>query len=142
MVLRRALSALLLASLAACVTAPEAPVTAERLAGCWSGESEQPAPRGKAAFQIERRGDGSFTVVFRPATARTSQVEQGRWRWQDGLYTTVTTHVDGRPVDPNDPAYTDSYQLLSLTEQDMSYVHTRLKQRFEAHRVACDSATR
>jgi hypothetical protein len=127
------------AILAGCASAPR-PVSAERLAGCWVGEDVQPVVRRKTAWRMERRPDGSFTVAFRPLEGPPApvQTEQGQWRWRDGLYTTITTQVDGRPVDVRNPNYTDTYEVRSLTDTDMSYVHTRLGAMFTAKRVRCE----
>ncbi len=95
-------------------------------------------PRRLKPWLMNRREDGTFTIEFRTVKAGSRlpiQTEEGRWKYQDGRYTTITTIVKGKAVDPH---YVDEYELKSLSENEMTYYHLGIKQTFSSKRVGCD----
>ena len=80
-------------------------------------------------------------IKFRPATdgpTDSAQVEEGRWSYGNGQYTTVTTKVNGNPIDSDDPHFNDTYAVISVTDQSMTYGHAGHGITFTSNRVPCD----
>lgn len=133
----RTLIALSLAALAGCATPHGgAPTGSQVLSGCWEGRDYQPVLGQRAAWRMNRRSDGSFEIEFR-AAGGAPQRETGRWRVDGSTYTTITLTVDEEPVDPQDPQFTDVYQLMKVSADSMIYLHRGLNMSFRSVRVAC-----
>ncbi len=87
---------------------------------------------------MNRKTDGTFTVEFRTigASPHTAiQTEGGHWAYSDGKYTTITTVIDGRAVDP---PYVDEYEVKSINKNQMTYFHVEMNMTFTSKRFACD----
>ena len=133
------LSSLVFGLLAGCSsTPPTASSVRSSLEGCWYGEDYQPVFRARSGWLMNRKADGTFSIEFRavgsgPHTA--IQTEGGRWGYADGKYTTVTTVIDGKAVEP---PYVDDYELKSISDSQMTYYHAEMNMTFTSRRVACD----
>ncbi len=111
------------------------------LVGCWYGEDYQPVFQRRAGWLMNRRADGTFTIEFRTVERGVSlpiQTEEGRWTHDNGQYTTFTTKVAGEEIDKTDPHYTDTYEVRSVNDVEMTYYHPGVKQTFRSKRVDCD----
>lgn len=110
--------------------------TSKNMAGCWYGESYQPALKGMSAWLINRHFDGDFSVEFRTLNSGSLiQFEKGTWSVDSGVYSTITTEVSGRIIEP---PYRDEYKVQLLTENEMILLHERMEKQFESERVSCD----
>lgn len=106
-----------LAVLAGCVAEIQKPSLDDPLIGCWAGEDFQPVFQRRAAWFMNRKADGAFTIEFAAierGIALPVQTEEGRWSHKAGTYATRTTKVGGRLVDPEDPQFTDIYEVKSV----------------------------
>lgn len=70
--------------------------------------------------------------------ADSPQVEEGRWSYRNGQYTTVTTKINGAPIDSDDPHFKDTYATISVTDRSMTYRHAGHGITFTSNRVPCD----
>ena len=113
----------------------------DRLIGCWYGEEYQPVLQRRAGWLMNRKLNGTFTIEFRTLERGhqlPNQTEEGYWAYRDGKYITKTTKVAGEAIDTADPQYSDEYDIQSLSENEMTYYHSGVKQTFKSKRVSCD----
>jgi hypothetical protein len=130
-----------LALLAGCVSEMPKPSLDDPLIGCWAGEDFQPVFQRRAAWFMNRNAEGAFTIEFAAlerGIALPVQKEEGRWSHKAGSYTTRTTTVGGHLVDPEDPQYTDTYEVQSLADGVMTYYHLKMKMTFTSKKVSCE----
>jgi hypothetical protein len=118
----------------ALASADVGPLSAQSIVGKWLG-LESPQQQVKCWLN-NRRQDGTFDVTFLVAApfGLRQQVEQGTWSFADGLYSTITTQIDGRTVNPADPQFRDTYRVIKLTEDKFVYSHIDGRQ-FPAYRM-------
>jgi hypothetical protein len=138
--LRALAVSMLLLVLSACASVPNVSVQIDPLVGCWYGEDFQPVLQRKAAWLMNRRADGSFTIEFATVGQGKQlriQVEEGRWSHENDTYTTVTTKVGGESLDTIDPQFTDVYEITLLADGVMSYYHPKMKMAFTSKKVSC-----
>lgn len=96
------------------------------LQGVWIWDYQPTEGGPLQRFLLERRADGSFTMVSRSYTAgrATSQlVNAGLWGVSNGLYFTVTVQVDGQRVNMRDSALYNPYVIVGLQGEELRYVH-------------------
>ena len=128
--------ALLCVGFSSCNTTTKSEGQQSRLVGCWLGEDFQPVMGESAKWLMHRKLDGTFEIEFRSRDG-TVQREEGTWVDQGSRYTTVTLRIDGEPVDVNDPQFTDTYEIRSVTAGFMEYHHTSMNITFKAQKVQC-----
>lgn len=95
------------------------------LQGLWTWEY-QPEGGALQRFLLERRADGTFTLVSRSYTAgraTTELVNTGLWGVSNGLYFTVTTQVNGQRVNVRDSALYNPYVIVGLQGEELRYLH-------------------
>jgi hypothetical protein len=88
-----------------------------------------------------RKADGAFTIEFAAierGIALAVQTEEGHWSHKAGSYTTRTTKVGGQLVDPEDPQFTDTYEVKSVADGVMTYYHAKAKMTFTSKKVSCE----
>jgi hypothetical protein len=130
-----------LALLTGCGSKIQRPSLDDPLIGCWAGEDFQPVFQRRAAWFMNRKADGAFTIEFAAierGIALSVQTEEGHWHHQAGNYTTRTTKVGGRLVDPEDPQFTDTYEVKSVAGGVMTYYHAKVKITFTSKKVSCE----
>src|SRR5690349_8682229 len=75
--------------------APASDPARQALVGRWFGEDYQPTTGQMTKWLMDRRADGTFTVVFKgPPPARPS-TETGTWTRRGSTYSTRTITVNG-----------------------------------------------
>ncbi|WP_440224820.1 hypothetical protein ACQQ2N_06170 [Dokdonella sp. MW10] len=107
------------------------------LTGCWLGEDFQPVLSQRAKWVMNRRADGTFSITFIPEDGPV-QREEGTWSQHGKSYTTVTTTIDGRPVDVQDPIFTDTYDTRWLDNDVMESHHKKANMVFKSRKMPCD----
>ncbi|HVR54885.1 MAG TPA: hypothetical protein VMS38_34510 [Pseudorhodoferax sp.] len=99
---------------------------AERaLQGVWTWEY-QPEGGALQRFLLERRADGTFTLLSRSyaaGRASTELLNAGLWGVSNGLYFTVTTEVNGQRVNVRDSALYNPYVIVGLQGDVLRYRH-------------------
>ncbi|MDT8991386.1 hypothetical protein RQP54_10990 [Curvibacter sp. APW13] len=132
---------LALAVLAACSSEFPKPDPDDPLIGCWSGEDFQPVLQRKTKWFMNRRPDGTFSIEFGLNERGADQpvnTEEGKWNHKDGVYTTLTLRVAGTSVDTTDPQYTDSYEVKSVNDNQLTYYHPKMNLTFTSIKIACE----
>ena len=111
------------------------PLAAQSIAGKWLG-LESPQQQVKCWLN-DRHQNGTFEVTFLVAArfGLSRQMEEGTWSFADGLYSTITTHINGLKVNSADPQYRDTYRVIKLSEDKFVYSHIDGRQ-FPSYRVA------
>lgn len=107
---------------------------AQDLTGRWYGEGYQ--GRIYLHWITERMPGGFFAVEFRQyeeCRLVREQKESGRWSFKDGLYSTVTTEINGKSV-----AFSDDYIVDSLEADVFRYHHREKGMSFVARRKPAD----
>lgn len=136
------------AFLAGCAQTQQPPSATPNLAatptsqwtGCWYGEDFQPAMGQSASWLMNRKPNGTFAIDFwswAPSGQLRQQSESGRWSATKDTYTTVTTHLDGKPV--KEP-FVDTYEIKSFDGIEVVYFHPKAQQTFKSKKVSCDEA--
>jgi hypothetical protein len=134
-------AAMLAAALGACSPPSTAPVIpAHGLIGCWQGQDYQPVVGETSTWLMQRKQDGTFQIEFR-TPSRPAQHETGLWKVDGQIYTTVTMTINGKPVDLDDPQFTDAYLLREVAPVSMAYHHSRMNVTFRSTKVACPGGT-
>src|ERR1043166_3466858 len=109
---------------------------AQSIAGKWLGLNS-PQQQVKCWLN-ERRRNGTFEVTFlstAPFGLR-RQVEEGTWSFADGLYSTITTHINGSKINSAHPQFRDTYRVIELTDDKFIYSHVEGGEQFSVYRVA------
>ena len=120
-------------------------VDSRGLLGCWQGANDRTgAGTGTGtgvgpAWRIERKPDQTFRIEF-AVPGGPPQQETGRWAVEGTTYTTVTVAINGKPVEPFDPGYTDRYELREVAGDSVTLYNTRSHSTFKSVRVACGTA--
>lgn len=114
-------------------------VRMSHLAGAWYGSAHQSHLGPYLLHWVnDRSEDGTFSIVFyeeRGCGLSEVSREEGRWSMGNGIYTTVTTRVDGRAVNTADPFYQDVYEVLGASRNTLRYRSISHGIEFEAERV-------
>ena len=111
------------------------PAGAQSIVGKWLG-LDSPQTWVKCWLN-EPRPDGTFEVTFladAPFGLR-RQVEQGTWSLANGVYSTITTLIDGSKVNPGNPQFKDTYRIIELTDEKLVFSHIERGWQFSANRV-------
>jgi hypothetical protein len=110
------------------------------VAGRWYGVESQPRESDSPVHWIlERHGDGTFdltTFEERNCKVVAFTRESGRWSLSNGLYSTVTTEVNGKKVDSSKRYYQDIYALEEVTSDRIAYTSIAESIRFVGRRVS------
>ncbi|ANH68539.1 hypothetical protein [Mitsuaria sp. 7] len=130
-----------LIALSACTPKFPKPDPEDALVGCWSGEDFQPEYQRTVKSLINRSADGSFHIAFIVNEQDVLKIEEGQWHRKDGIYTTLTQRVGGRPVDTRHALYTDVYDIQSLVDDVLTLRHQKADLSFVARRVACTAGS-
>ena len=137
MLTRRALITLsLIAALVGCASIGTRETS---LAGRWYGEDFQPYLGGSAKWLMDRKPDGTYSVVFRRYKDNQvigEQRERGRWAFSNGMYTTLTQFMGDEPTDPKDKHFHDIYFVESFDGDEMTYKHVETGLMFKSKRVS------
>ena len=132
----RSLLVLILAATAACATVA-APSDAESQAvGTWYGEfTEAGAPTQR--FLTTRFPDGTYTLRARlyDKNPPTELVNRGLWGISNGLYFTITTEINGQPVDARNAQAANHYLVQSQSPTEFVYRHLASNRSFRVVRV-------
>ena len=131
---------LLAAFLSGCATTSN--VYLNTVAGRWYGVERQPRESSYPVHWIvERHEDGTFDVTtFEEKNCKVIAFtrESGRWALSNGLYSTITTEVDGKRVNSSERYYQDIYALEEVTPDRMIYTSIAEGIRFTGKRVPED----
>lgn len=93
--------------------------------GSWYGETG-PASAPTQRFITTRRADGSFTLELRtytPGKPTLTISNSGVWSISNGLFLTVVTRVNGRPVNAREAIFTSAYAVRSISGNEFQYQH-------------------
>jgi hypothetical protein len=133
----RVSTSLLLLSLVACTTTSTIPMG--HVTGTWYGSSHQPSnSRFRIHWVIDRSSDGTFALATyeeKPCGLAPFTQESGRWSMSNGIYTALTTHVDGEATDASDKYYQDVYEVIGSSPDRLTYRSITYDIEFEARRV-------
>jgi hypothetical protein len=111
------------------------PAIAQSIVGKWLGLNSP--QEWVKCWLNERRQNGTFEVTFLAAApfGLRRQVEEGTWSFANGLYSTITTLIDGSKVNPGDPQFRDTYRVIELTGDRFVLSHIEKGWQFTAYRV-------
>lgn len=85
---------------------------------------------------IQRKSDRTFQIEF-GAPGEANQRETGRWAVDGQTYTTITSTINGKAIEPLGRQFTDVYLLRDVTSNSMTYYHVRMNLTFKSVKVAC-----
>lgn len=112
------------------------------VAGRWYGVERQPRESDAPVHWIlERHANGTFdltTFEERGCKVIAFTRESGRWALSNGLYSTVTTEVNGRKVNSSERYYQDIYALEEVSSDRITYTSIAVGIRFVGRRVSED----
>lgn len=108
----------------------------QMLIGFWYGHDYQPGLKELVQRITHQRADGTFAVDFRKyvnCKLEWRQIESGKWIVEGDIETKFTTGIDMEPAD-----YTDSYEIIELTETGKKMRHQQNGTIFTSQRVSED----
>lgn len=107
--------------------------------GTWYGSSLQPHTSPYPIHWVsEDSADGTFSMVTyeeRPCGLRVFSREAGRWGMSNGIYTIITTQLNGNAVNSADRYLQDVYEVNSISRDKFTYRSITYGIEFEARRV-------
>jgi hypothetical protein len=113
---------------------------AELLVGSWYGEGPQAS--GKyTQWIIAYKADATFAIRFRileDCEIVGKQIEGGAWTLEPGRLILITTHVNGKPTNAEDPVFRDAYRVVRLDAEAEELVHETSGITFASRRVTAD----
>jgi hypothetical protein len=117
-----------------CLSVRPSAAGAQDLSGRWYGEGYQ--PRGYTQWIALRRPGGAFSVEFREyrdCQLIFRETHIGRWSFENGIYATTATAIDGHPADQS-----NAYRVLEFGGGEVAYQHVEKGIRFKARKVSDD----
>jgi hypothetical protein len=126
--------------MAGCATTSDVPLL--DIVGRWHGAEYQPTnSKYLLHWVLDRRLDGKFSLTtYEEIDCRLVPFsrESGEWSIGNGLYTMITTEVDGNKVDVSNRFYTDVYRIDEIGADRIVYTSIAMGITFYGTRVQPD----